>query len=734
MANDFTYNPDDVVDWTEGLEKIYARQTAQLNRYHEQARQVDQQRYNRDVQQAKLADAVVKTVGLTKRVGNWLDEQKEKKITKEYKELGVMPQHWQWMKEVENERTDGNNFSKELTRQKYTAKGMPAEVADYLLSLSGKEIIYAEKRLARQLALTQPAAWKQNAKYQEEFNQADDPNVQLQLLKYHRDEYFSKFHDGFSDDLVQDIIHKDFDDWSKTIIGAKESKAQREINGKRAQTARNDLNLALMTSQPNAVVNHFNQVYTDTVASIPENHPYYNRKEHYAKELMAGQITAAILNEEMNETQAGELWDAEWFHPGFVTKDNPKGRTTFGEMMKGSENIDLPTLLGDAAKLSKKRLDAADLVLENQGRSKVQAGLQQIRKEFKANEQQLGFEAAKLKAQEATAALTSSLRGYTNEKLKNFQDYIANPKTIEDQTDIVTAKAINGTLTESYLNSIKEEHPDLYAKFQPIQSILKDIKTRSSSYVGAINTQTGYTAEAQASKSDPAAGVKSWLEQQVRTAVVNEMLALTPEQAQDGNTRNKILSTASSVVIDDFVTQGGARGDSPGAQIDDEGKEHLLFAYDPTTNTYPNFESEILGITKESKKTRTQIRNNTRRIARENPKVNGVPSWKQEGPTPDSGKYLKRSEVESALNSGTFTQNMIDQSNVLGITTHEFVTSQAAVMKPPIKIDQKQLEPVQKLFSGLSPSMTCIVNHKEGNLSPNFIKRCVQRMAKNQTN
>ena len=156
--------------WIEG----YQRQSAQLDRYHQQLTLRDQQEEKAKTavtpvkMLAQLADAVNKTKQLTDKI----DTYQGKKVFQKLDSLGATGESFDILQMLE--KHDGKVDEQHADYKEYVKliSGLPAGTKDYLKSLHGRNLYWGKAYLTKQKALELPIQYSELLNYK-----GDDANI-----------------------------------------------------------------------------------------------------------------------------------------------------------------------------------------------------------------------------------------------------------------------------------------------------------------------------------------------------------------------------------------------------------------------------------------------------------------------------------------------------------------------------------------------------------------------------
>lgn len=214
------YRPEEVTDWTEELDKIYARQSAQLDNHYANLRERDRQK-----QEAQIdwVDTIVKLADFSKTVAdvkNARDASKEKKDAENLNRVKVdylKNEHKEEVERLTKWRTDETNLKKdfrefEIEVKKSIKEGkLTDKSGKILLDNHGGNIVYLQEMFGQQILDNSYGVINSGFKLEEGDEGAkrqvaweaagDDPGEQRKIVEGY---LFKKLKAlNFSDDLIK---------------------------------------------------------------------------------------------------------------------------------------------------------------------------------------------------------------------------------------------------------------------------------------------------------------------------------------------------------------------------------------------------------------------------------------------------------------------------------------------------------------------------------------------------
>ena len=174
------YNPLlSPLDYASKLAERYKRQDAQLERYHQQLRQRDQQEYDAKtaVTPVKVLTQLADTVNKVSSTAIKFDELKAKKVKQNLTSYGFTAQDFLDLRSGEKDLDDDNAALK--SRLGALRKRNP-KAADYIESLHGRKLFHAKKFFAAKRSLELPSMWSDQV--------SNDPELKKEFLAIGKDD------------------------------------------------------------------------------------------------------------------------------------------------------------------------------------------------------------------------------------------------------------------------------------------------------------------------------------------------------------------------------------------------------------------------------------------------------------------------------------------------------------------------------------------------------------------
>ena len=153
------YDPQKVTDWVTPLEKVYARQSQQLDLYHSQLRERDRQE---EAATLDLPEMFAKLASFSSSISKVVEARKTKKKEKTYNTWNQIERTDEDIKaEKEHFRLQKLDLDKDDIALKKNLERMSPELRDYLTNLSPAEIVWTKEFNAKKaLEFITEAKWK----------------------------------------------------------------------------------------------------------------------------------------------------------------------------------------------------------------------------------------------------------------------------------------------------------------------------------------------------------------------------------------------------------------------------------------------------------------------------------------------------------------------------------------------------------------------------------------------
>lgn len=156
------YDPQKVTDWLTPLEKVYARQSQQLDRYHSQLRERDRQE---EAATLDLPEMFGKLASFSQTIGQVVKARKANIKAEDKKKLGLAKVKWldtikdtdkpeatkliKWRTDEGNLKSDFSIFKNKVNQAVKLGRLSP-EAGKTLLDQHGANIVYYQQILAQQ--------------------------------------------------------------------------------------------------------------------------------------------------------------------------------------------------------------------------------------------------------------------------------------------------------------------------------------------------------------------------------------------------------------------------------------------------------------------------------------------------------------------------------------------------------------------------------------------------------
>ena len=156
------YDPQKVTDWLTPLEKVYARQSQQLDRYHEQLRERDRQEREARID---IPEVLGKLAQFSQTVGQVMEARQARKLKQDDQNLKLSKAKWldtikdtdkpeaikliKWKTDESDLKKDYSEFRKKVN-EAVKFKRLSPEAGKLLLDEHGANIVYYQQILAQQ--------------------------------------------------------------------------------------------------------------------------------------------------------------------------------------------------------------------------------------------------------------------------------------------------------------------------------------------------------------------------------------------------------------------------------------------------------------------------------------------------------------------------------------------------------------------------------------------------------
>ena len=336
------YDPQKVTDWLTPLEKVYARQSQQLDRYHNQLRERDRQEQEATL---NVPEMFSKLASFSKTIGSVVEarkkEQREqdwsnvknvfntassieelRKINQDYAlNKGELLENWEGYEKLINKST-------KLSR----------EQKSYALEQSPRRQLRIKEVLGQSIASNLEPMWQEHLKSGEA--QAEYAQYDAIGKNAYREEWAKKtlskygYKDGFILENVKPELNR-FLDTENTITKIKAKNIKFSNDESLFETAGDQLNLTGTPEQRGE--HHLKYIEKHAVLS--------SDPDAYETEIQQGVQKWKITQNRIFEKGEDSLGDLEKIlnskvkHRGSVTKENPEGWTTFEKAFLTDEDV-----------------------------------------------------------------------------------------------------------------------------------------------------------------------------------------------------------------------------------------------------------------------------------------------------------------------------------------------------------------------------------------------------------
>jgi len=337
------YNPIEPTDWATPLEKIYDRQSRQLDRYHEQLRERDRQEREAQIDWVgtidKLADfstTVAKAAKARKakiQEKDWAEVKNVLNTAKSLEEVRLINEDYQLKKKGLLE-----NWAK--YEERIRASSLTDEQKSFLLEDSPRRQLRIKEVLGQNVSSSLGSLWE-NAK--------GDPKWQQEIQKYEGDpvglnsvreqfvnETLSKYE--YQDGFLLENITKERDRFLSTQNTVTEIKAKNiKFSNEESlfETAGDQLNSTGTSEQ----IGDHNASYITKHATLSSDPNSYDTEIQQGVQKWKATQTRILKKGEDSIGDLQKILDSRVKHKGFITKENPEGWTTFRKAFLTDDDV-----------------------------------------------------------------------------------------------------------------------------------------------------------------------------------------------------------------------------------------------------------------------------------------------------------------------------------------------------------------------------------------------------------
>ena len=341
------YDPQKVTDWVTPLEKVYARQSQQLDLYHSQLRERDKQE---EAATFNLPEFVDKLASFSQTIASVVDARKKEQKSKE----------WENVNKVLNTAEASEEARTILEPYKLNKKGLveewktfeekvkkstvlSQEQKAYLLENSARRQLRVKEVLGQRKASELPNLWtdaiNNKSDWQDRYRKyeiAGDTNGIAAL----RNEFVTKTIGDYrySDGFLFENVKKESDRFLNTKNTTDKIKAKNIKLTNKEVTFEEDNNQLLLTGTPEQL-GELNYDYVTDKAVLASDPAAYETAIQQGTEKWVFTQEKFLLTAKDNHGDLEKLLNSKVEHGAFVTKDNPKGITTFRKAFLSDEQV-----------------------------------------------------------------------------------------------------------------------------------------------------------------------------------------------------------------------------------------------------------------------------------------------------------------------------------------------------------------------------------------------------------
>jgi len=338
------YDPQKVTDWLTPLEKIYARQSAQLDRYHQQLRERDKQEEEATID---LPEVFSKLANFSTSISSAVNKNKAKRQKKQQGEVENVFNTASSMQEIRNINKDYKLKKKGLLENwdKYeelirASTKLTDEQKSYALKTSPRRQLVIKEVLAQSVVSNLENHWQEDFKNMTGKEQDAFELLDLEGQSDYKRVWVDKKLDGYkySDGFLLENIQPERDRFLSTKNKLTEIKAK-DLKFTQDQAefeAEGDQYNLTGTSEQRGAHNLKYVVKHSTLNSDPNSED--TPTQQGVQKWMVAQ--SKILRK--GEDSLGDLekiLDSRVKHKGHVTDDNPEGWTTFEKAFLSEDQV-----------------------------------------------------------------------------------------------------------------------------------------------------------------------------------------------------------------------------------------------------------------------------------------------------------------------------------------------------------------------------------------------------------
>ena len=338
------YDPIKPTDWVTPLEKIYDRQSTQLDRYHDQLRERDRQE-----QEAQIdwVETISKLAEFSSTIHKGMEARKAKTQKKDWSEVKNVLNSAKSLEEVRTISEDYQLKKKGLLENwdKYEerikkSKVLSTEQKSFLLDDSPKRQLRIKEVLGQSEITAIDSSWQaasKTGKWQEKITElGGTPTAINEVRREFVDERLNsyKYKDGF---LLENIT-KERDRFLSTKNTVTEIK-DKNIKFSNAEALFETTGDQFHLTGTNEQIGDHHQSYITKHGALSSDPNSDDTEIQQGVQKWKATQTRILKKGEDSLGDLQKILNSEVKHKGFITKDNPEGKTTFRKAFLTDEDV-----------------------------------------------------------------------------------------------------------------------------------------------------------------------------------------------------------------------------------------------------------------------------------------------------------------------------------------------------------------------------------------------------------
>ena len=377
------YDPQKVTDWLTPLEKVYARQSQQLDTYHQQLRERDKQE---EAATLDLPEMFGKLASFSQTISQVVDARKKEIKSKEWENVNKVLDTAEASEEARkilepyelNKKglvEEWKGFEEKVRRSKVLTE----EQQDYLLENSARRQLRVKEVLGQRKASELPSLWENaintDPKWQDRYvklQEAGDINGIAAL----RSEFVGVTLKGYnySNGFLYENIKKERDRFLATQNSTDKIKAK-DIKLTIKEIQFEEDNNQLLLTGTSEQIGELNSDYVKDKAFLASNPEAYETaiQQGTAKWVFTQKKFLRTTRDSHGDLQ--KILNSKVEHSAFISKDNPKGITTFRKAFLSDDQVkELTNAANEGVKVKWDAMKASEELNQITFLQKVQSG------------------------------------------------------------------------------------------------------------------------------------------------------------------------------------------------------------------------------------------------------------------------------------------------------------------------------------------------------------------------